>query len=369
MAPPPRLAFVDNLRAVVVLLVIVLHASICYMAYAPQWWYVVDPDQSLLFTGLVLLVDVGLMPAMFLAAGYFALPSMRRHGVDGFVRGKLVRIGIPWVVGAVVLAPMATYVTYLSRGIDVPYLQFWTRDFWGPMYQQSVYWFLGVLLALFLLLAWACAARPSLIERPAGPGPAPARVLAGLLAVTAAWTVLASPAFGIDDWYPLGWLLLVQPARVACYAGFFALGVHAERHGWFREGGYRPNAEAWIGGAVIAAMAYVAARLVALPDTAPGRSVEGVLFTVFCLAGVMAGLAAAARWANGTGRAWRIAATGSFGVYYVHPLVLYPIAWALVGVAVPAGLKWVVLIVATVTISLAVTHLVLRRVPGLRRVF
>jgi hypothetical protein len=32
------------------------------------------------------------------------------------------------------------------------YLQFWATDFWGKMYQQGVYWFLGVLLLLFGVL-------------------------------------------------------------------------------------------------------------------------------------------------------------------------------------------------------------------------
>jgi hypothetical protein len=53
----------------------------------------------------------------------------------------------------------------------------------------------------------------------------------------------------------------------------------------------------------------------------------------------------------------------------VHPLILYPLAWLLVGVAVPAALKFVVLVVATLLISLAISALVLRRVPGLRRLF
>jgi len=34
----PRLFYLDNLRAVVIVLVIVLHASITYMAKPPEWW-------------------------------------------------------------------------------------------------------------------------------------------------------------------------------------------------------------------------------------------------------------------------------------------------------------------------------------------
>ena len=33
------------------------------------------------------------------------------------------------------------------------YLQFWATDFWSKLYQQSVYWFLGVLFAMFVVLA------------------------------------------------------------------------------------------------------------------------------------------------------------------------------------------------------------------------
>ncbi len=83
----------------------------------------------------------------------------------------------------------------------------------------------------------------------------------------------------------------------------------------------------------------------------------------------MAGLAVFQHWGNRSGRAWRTLADNSFGIYYVHPLVLYPLAFLLVGVAVPSVLKVAVLVTVTIGASLAVTALVLRRVPGLRRIF
>ena len=114
---------------------------------------------------LVLVVDVPNMPALFFVAGFFALPSLQRRGLDGFVREKLVRLAIPWIFAVIFLAPLVTYMIYVSRDNPMGYLEFWTTDFWGPMFQQSVYWFLGVLFALFLLLAWvtprARACRPA----------------------------------------------------------------------------------------------------------------------------------------------------------------------------------------------------------------
>ncbi len=95
MSDRPRLHFLDNLRAFAIVMVIVLHASITSMAFAPEWWYVVDDRQSHLFTAIVLLLDVPLMPALFFVAGCFAIPALQRRGPGGFVREKTIRIRHP----------------------------------------------------------------------------------------------------------------------------------------------------------------------------------------------------------------------------------------------------------------------------------
>lgn len=364
-----RLHFLDNLRAFVIVMVVVLHASITYMLFAPEWWYVVDPDQSIIFTALVLLVDVPNMPALFFVAGFFAIPSLERRGVRGFVREKSLRLAIPWLFGVVFLAPLATYMIYVSRGIPTGYLEFWTRDFWGALYQQSAYWFLGVLFVLFMLLAGLHepAARPA-----AGPqraGRPRVRFFVAFAALTALGSMLLAPRYSVDDWQPLWVLLVVQPARIALYVGYFALGVYAERRRWFRADGYRPEPGPWGIACLVSGLAYLVLRMAVPPDTEAGRIAGAMLFSPFCLTAVMYGLAVFQRHADGGGRAWRTLAGNSFGIYYVHPLVLYPVAYLLVGVAVPAPGKAVVLVAVTLLVSLAVSSLVLRRLPGLRRIF
>ncbi len=114
MPESSRIHFLDNLRAFVVLLVIALHGLITYMAYAPDW-YVVNREDSKFFTLLVLLMDVPIMPIMFFIAGYFALPSLRKRGSSAFVIDKLLRIGLPFAVGVLFLAPPIGYMYYISR--------------------------------------------------------------------------------------------------------------------------------------------------------------------------------------------------------------------------------------------------------------
>ena len=367
----PRLHYLDNLRAFVIILVIVLHAAITYMADPPSWWYVIDADRSVVFTWLVLLVDVPIMQVMFFVAGYFAVRSLQRRGPRGFVREKVVRLAIPWVLGVVFLAPLATYMNYVSRGVPTGYLQFWTSDFWGPMFQQSVYWFLGVLFVAFLVLVYVYLypARSVLqAEAPRVERPRPSLFL-WFIALTAGGSLLVSPYLGLDDWRSLSYLFVVQPARIAFYVGYFVLGVYAERHAWFTETGFRPRLGPWGAACVLAGLVYVSYRIAGPDVTLPSKAVEAVLFSIFCLAGLIAGVALFRRWINGAGPAWRTLAVNSFGIYYVHPLILYPLAYVIVGVPVPAVAKLLILVVVTLVGSLAVSALILKRIPGLRRMF
>jgi surface polysaccharide O-acyltransferase-like enzyme len=367
----PRLFFLDNLRAIVIVMVLVLHASITYMVSPPTWWYVVDPNSSNLFTMLVLAVDVPLMPVLFFVAGYFAVPSLQRRGPAGFIREKVVRLAIPWALGVVFLAPLATYMTYVSRGVPTGYLQFWTSDFWGPMFQQSVYWFLGVLFVEFLVLVYAYLypARVALqataprIEQPRG------RVFLWFVVLTAGGSILFWPYLGLDSWQSLSYLLVIQPARIAFYVGYFALGIYAERHGWFTATGFRPALAPWGAGCVLTGAAYLAFRLQVTPQAIWEAAAAAILFSAFCLTSTVAGFSLFQRWLNGAGRAWRTLATNSFGIYYVHPLILYPLAYILVGVAAPSWLKDAGLVAVILVLSLAVSAIVLKRLPGLRRMF
>lgn len=371
---PGRLLFLDNLRSTAIAAVVVLHAAMVYMAYAPTWWYVVDPEQSLEFTALVLLLDVPIMPVLFFCAGFFALQSLRRRGPAAFARDKLVRLGLPWAFGALVLAPLVSYLAVVSRGIPTSFFDYWIHDFWGPWYQQSVYWYLGVLLALFLGLGLAYAVSGRLRAlRDVVAAPSNRFFVLFLVAIAVPALVLAPlvPEYPLDSWRH-AWVLVYQPVRMPVYIGFFLLGIHARRGGWFTAGGYRPEPGPWGWGCLIVALAYLVVRF-QMPDpaTTPPAVVAAsvVLFCAVALTAVMAGSAVFLRAGDGGGRAWTTLAANSYGIYYLHPLILFPLAWLLVGVALPSVLKLIGLVLATLLVSTAVSALVLRRVPGLRAAF
>jgi surface polysaccharide O-acyltransferase-like enzyme len=365
-----RIYFLDNLRAFVVFLVVVLHGSLTYMAYAPQWWYVVDPANSLFFTAIVLLVDVSIMMVMFFVAGYFAYPSLVKRGSGQFIKDKFVRIGLPWIFGVLLLAPPTAYMMYFSRGAPLTLAQFWAGDYWGVAFQQSVYWFLGILFLQFVLLGLAYAASDQfrqLTRRTVKPS---WLVFVGFATLMTLGFLGMNQIYPPDTWTHV-YLFMFQPLRLPLYFGYFILGLVAYQRGWFTEGGYTPG-WGWVALFVVSGALYLGYRFtIPTPTqtTLPLMAGNAILFNVYCLAGLMAGLAIFRRAVNGNGWFWASQARNSYGIYYVHPLILYPLAYLFLSVELSVFVKAPLVILLGWLLSWGFSALVLTRLPGLRRIF
>ncbi len=369
--PGRRLTFLDNLRLVVVLLVIVLHTGIAYMVGAPEWWYVVDPQQSLFFTAVVLVLDVPLMLIMFFIAGFFACPSLTERSVTVFVKGKILRLGLPWAAGIFIFAPLVTYLIYYSRNVPVSFGRFYTVDFWGPLYQQSVYWFLGVLLVLFLglVLVYHSDREKQNWERKVNrPGWG---LFVGFWLIGSAWFYLIVQSYPLDVWSNGARILVFQPERALLYVSYFALGVYTDRRGWLRNDGYAP-AQSWILPMVLSGVAYLALRLYVVP----GSGVTGwigvltaLLFNGFCLSALMAGLAFFRKHADSDRRPWGSLSANSYGIYYLHPLVLYPLTYVFLSLPVSIFTKAGLLVITTILLAWAGSAWILKKAPVTRLIF
>lgn len=230
MPTQQRLYFLDHLKWFIIWLMVVFHAAMCYMAFAPQWWYVVDSREPV-FSATVFIcwADIFIMPVMFFISGYFGLQSLVRHEAREFWRRKLWRIVLPWIFGVLFIAPPVTYLILASRSAPMDFWTFYTTLFWGPLYEQAQYWYLGALLALYLLLTLAVRIFPALRTR----GAEPVRRQGGLFLALFLLTFLSIGVLGSymspDLWHPFFYVLVLQPVRIPTYLIFFFLGVHAFR--------------------------------------------------------------------------------------------------------------------------------------------
>lgn len=100
-----RLHYLDAVRAFALILGIVFHAS---MSMMPVFigWAVADISTSSIVANFVQVSHSFRMELFFLIAGFFSHMTLHKKGVQSFLKSRLVRIAIPFVVGWFILKPL-----------------------------------------------------------------------------------------------------------------------------------------------------------------------------------------------------------------------------------------------------------------------
>jgi len=136
--------------------------------------------------------------------------------------------------------------------------------------------------------------------------------------------------------------------------------------------GYQPRLLPWAGLGIVSALLYLGYRVL-IPTPAQTilllQAGNAVLFNTYCLSALMAGAALFQKKVNSPGFIWQTQAANSYGIYYVHPLILYPLAYLFVGLSLPLFFKAPVVIVLAILISWGISALVLKKTPVLRQIF
>lgn len=367
-----RIHFLDNLKWAVVWLMVVFHASMCYMAYAPEWWYVVDKSRPLFSaTVFVCWTDIFIMPVMFFVSGYFGLMSLSKHGTIEFWKRKLSHIVAPWIFGAMIIAPFITYLMLASRQSPVGFWEFYTSLFWGPYYQQAHYWYLGALTALYLLLTGACGLFPRLALRSAASSPS-ILVPALLFAFSAFSIGVISSSIHPDTWTFYGYVLVLQPVRVPTYIAVFFLGAWAWKKLWFTPDGYTPSCAAWCMLFLLTGLLYLWQKLFpGALTSSPGLLVWTNAFSqsAFTVSALFALLALFHRRFNRVSRMSSAFSATSYAVYYIHQPILFPLAWLFTAVALPSPLKFLIVSTLSLALCFLISRSALASLTVLRRCF
>ena len=125
----PGLAL-NNLRAVVIVIVLAVHAVMAYLGSSPassfnfddppyRWRSIpiVDSERWFGFDIFCALQDVYLISLLFFLSGLFVWPSLARGGSRIFLRDRLLRIGVPFALVVGLLMPLAAF-TAISCHVD-----------------------------------------------------------------------------------------------------------------------------------------------------------------------------------------------------------------------------------------------------------
>ncbi|GAA5021388.1 acyltransferase family protein [Actinopolymorpha pittospori] len=163
----------DAIRTLVVIGLVFFHASLVFDTRDD--FYVKNAQTTELTTIISGLCVVWAMPILFLIAGLGAWHSLRRRGSGGFAVERLLRLGVPLVVATLTIIPVPqwlrlrtdpdyheSYLSFLPRFFDV-HLDLTDFPFVlaGEHFETGHLWFVVLLLTYALLLALAARWLPS----------------------------------------------------------------------------------------------------------------------------------------------------------------------------------------------------------------
>ncbi|MDH4411738.1 MAG: acyltransferase family protein [Rhizobium sp.] len=361
----------DSLRAFLMLLGIPYHAAMVYNARV--LWDIQSPERSEALTFLSGVLVTFRMPAFFIVAGYFAAMMLERRAPGAWLGGRFLRLGIPFLTGFVLLAPVQVVLIDLNAAFTsaVPLmaaLHHAAKDVTQPSFSWIAHlWFLPALLAYSLLLAMllpqARTAPLAAILRRAQSFCLTQKRLAllALVLVVAAWEVglYLSHRSLLASEGSLPFLLAHGVDPYLRYLPFFFVGVA------LRSAPNLRSALVWQKGWALPAFGLATAILASLlrgRDTAA----LGIAHTAFDAAAaillslVLIGIAERF-WNRPDPRVDRIV-DAAFSIYLLHHPLIFALSTLFVLVGWPPVMEFLLVCLATLVLSYGI-HRLIRRSP------
>jgi GNAT superfamily N-acetyltransferase len=154
--PGGKIVYIDHLRVILIVLVVLHHAFITYGA--PGSWYYQQKETSLaaLFpmTVFVATNQSFFMGFFFFLSALFVEPSYRKKGAARFLIDRLKRLGVPLLFYSLILSPLLNYsVEHYGYGKHHSFIEYMSG--YHHWIDFGVLWFVAALLIFnifFLLL-------------------------------------------------------------------------------------------------------------------------------------------------------------------------------------------------------------------------
>lgn len=348
-----RIHWMDNLRTITILLVVLYHVGGVYeSAGLWGWFWIVDDPDTIAWVGIVgIIFDIMVMPIMFFISGYLTFPSLKNKTSWEFIKGKVKRLIIPWAIAVLTLIPIYKFIFLYSRGLP--------QEHWSTYFHisnpnsQNWLWFLPlpfVFNLLYLLLAKLNVRFDRISLKWA---------VVGIFVIGVIYSMLIGDLFGFRNW-TLTPLLDFENERVLVYFLYFLIGVLAYQKNLFAE---KPGSKtlytiassiAWL-----PITGHIFARLwpffypdpAAFPITPLYRLVWWISFHFGTLCMIYIMVESFWRYLDKPGKFWSALSQNSYDVYIIHVVMIGIFGTLLLNLNIPALVKYPLLIIATYLIS------------------
>lgn len=367
-----RLIYLDNLKIVLIAGVIACHATLIY-GPGTGWLSYHEGHPGIAETLILgvpgILGGLFWLGVFFLIAGMFVPKSLRKKGAWKFSQERIIHLGIPLAVYALIVMPLLQYcvVRVLGQTTQVPWA--WSFDHIFPLYAGPL-WFVGALMIFSVAYAVYDKVWPG---RPKGDAEITVRGLVLLAIAIAVFSFLFRLIWPIYSGGFLGLHLWQWPQ----YVLLFWAGAWAAERGWptlsdpvWRACGYSILVAAALGGVLI--IAVYKGPLPSNPGLYSGGwhwealfapTIEGVL----AVAGAMWLLGFFRRHVNSMFPMGKQLIRSYYGAYVIQAPVVIALVLALRGLTVPAELKFLIVAPLGIVGSFVLAYYFVQ-LPGVNKV-
>jgi glucan biosynthesis protein C len=374
-----RLLFIDNIRVLLTILVVLFHLMITY-AGTGSWYYTEgreDFTTAALGAWFLAVNQAYFMGLFLLISAYFVPGSYDRKGAGRFLKDRLIRLGIPLALYSWIIRPLLAYLDPVRFPDGRPsFLGFVTGNYLKneAVFGAGPLWFVEVLLIFSALyVVWRLLARPHPPE-PAAESWFPGNVFIALFAL-----LLGMAGFLVRLWLPMGWnfepLNLQFPFFVQ-YVALFVVGLIAYRRNWLLGMSDRTG-RLWLGVAVLMILLFWPLLLgggaidQGLDSFRGGwhwQALAYVLWESFLCLGMCIGLIYVfRRYADRQGRLASFLSRNAYTAYLIHEAVIITIAYVVRDVMFYPLLKWALVALVAVPLCFGLSSLI-RKLPYADRV-
>ena len=336
---------IDALRAAVTLLVVFHHTALTYGGIGGWYYREIAPSSSPGSLLLILFCTVNqawFMGLFFLLAGYYTPPAQRRHGTAGFVRERLLRLGIPLLFFSLVLSPVTIALASIAKGRSFgrAFVYLWSHGRFEP----GPLWFAEALLIFAAMwLVWRTMRRSEAtvtLPFPSNTAMFAAAIGTGVAAflLRLVWPVGVNVAF-LQLGYFASYIVLFSAGCVAAEQRWLERIPEGTKKRWLRI--------AWRVFPLFPIVVLLGSRLPWLHGHAEGglnaQALTYAFWEPFIAWGFILGLLTLfQRRFDQLHGVWRRLARRAFLIYIIHPPVLVAVALTWRDVAAPALVKFLV---------------------------
>lgn len=364
-----RLAYIDNLRALMIIFVVMVHTAVTYSGIA-SWYYMenksIDLISKLFFVLFQSLTQAYYMSLLFLIAGYFVPGSYDAKGTKRFVTGRIFRLGIPtliyiFIIHAVCLKisnPEIKIAKYYIQGI----LSFDFISWTGPL------WFALVLLIFTLFYVFTRKIFSSFSFSFSFN-----LTMKNVLLLVFIITILA---FAIRIIFPIGSVVInLQFSFFPTYIIMFIAGIISYRNGIFERIDYNKGKKWFVASFVIGQPVWIFLFLFGDPELKSmlgGFNWQAFAYALwesfFCVTIIIGLIGIFKSKFNKQNSFQKFLSDNAFGVYVFHAPILVGISILSKGLVLYPILKFIIISFIAVSTSYIFTYLI-RQISFIRKIF